>query len=589
MLARHAWIPLLLMAAPLAAQQTTETERNDDPSTATAAHLGDTLTGTIGYQDVDYFAMDLPAGAKIEFVMLQHGFCAAMAIVQPDGQHGGGTDCMSDRSPNDSIYFTATAGRYYVSLTHSEETPGDENHPPLPYKMRVALYTPPPTGAGNPMRQLASGFDGLVAMVAAPNGDLIVSERTLDQNGYELYRLWRVTPDGRTTTFATGIQSMGQLAIDAFGDLLVPSWDADRVVWRYNLMTGTRTIFTGPPGGDHPYTGITIGADGDVWLSQNDASVSTLFRFDALGVPKGRIVVSVPVTGLTTSQSGELFFMAGWPGDVYKLLNNATPQRVIVAPPDSGYGSWALGTSSVALDQDGWIYLIQPRQGKLLAFNAQYQLARDPLAQVLDSLHWSDRAIEPTAPAWMRDANGAMTSRMIVGRTHGFYDEHHGPSELLETNHAGMGAPGADPGLHVDLPPLRAAVLSTTYNDTLRMVRGGAATWSVVDGHLPAGLVLSANGVLTGIPTTKGTSEFAVRGVNGARAGFARLKIVVNEAAPVQVSEADIANALMGGASLSADVVTYLDTNGNNNGRLDVGDLRAYLRAQGQLSGSKKP
>lgn len=57
---------------------------------------------------------------------------------------------------------------------------------------------------------------------------------------------------------------------------------------------------------------------------------------------------------------------------------------------------------------------------------------------------------------------------------------------------------------------------------------------------------------------------------------------------PVTVSVADITNALMGGTALTAAQVQYLDTQGNHNGVLDVGDLRAYLRARGQLAGSKR-
>lgn len=52
----------------------------------------------------------------------------------------------------------------------------------------------------------------------------------------------------------------------------------------------------------------------------------------------------------------------------------------------------------------------------------------------------------------------------------------------------------------------------------------------------------------------------------------------------VTVSAADIANALMGGPSLTPEQIEFLDTHGNHNGILDVGDLRAYLRTQGQLT-----
>jgi hypothetical protein len=51
----------------------------------------------------------------------------------------------------------------------------------------------------------------------------------------------------------------------------------------------------------------------------------------------------------------------------------------------------------------------------------------------------------------------------------------------------------------------------------------------------------------------------------------------------------DIANALLGGTALTAEQVQYLDSHGNHNSLLDVGDLRAYLRAQGQLAGSARP
>ena len=57
----------------------------------------------------------------------------------------------------------------------------------------------------------------------------------------------------------------------------------------------------------------------------------------------------------------------------------------------------------------------------------------------------------------------------------------------------------------------------------------------------------------------------------------------------VAIAVDDVANALMGGASLTAEQVQYLDSHGNHNGILDVGDLRAYLRAQGRLSGARRP
>jgi hypothetical protein len=50
-----------------------------------------------------------------------------------------------------------------------------------------------------------------------------------------------------------------------------------------------------------------------------------------------------------------------------------------------------------------------------------------------------------------------------------------------------------------------------------------------------------------------------------------------------------VVNALLTGdlTTLDASLVQTLDQQGNANGVLDVGDLRAYLRAHGQLAPSK--
>jgi hypothetical protein len=588
---RHVWIPPLVaiaITATLQAQQgtlVTETEPNDAFATANVVRLGDTISGFIDrHSDRDYFAVDIPAG-KIQVVIAPQ-FCPGLMVFADDKQTiVGSLNCYS--SPRTINLLVTTAGRYYLRLLHDDDRPDEVNDPPLAYRLRVARYEPPPTGPGNPMRLVTQNVNEIAAMVAAPNGDMIVADQFVDQAGQERIRLRRMNASGQFTTIADDVTPSGQIAVDAFGDLLVPSYDQGGVVWRYNLTTGARTIFTGPNSGRFSYTGVAIGADGDVWISEPGYPGASVSRFDALGVFKEKVALPVRTFALTTSQSGELFFMAQDSGDVYKLVNNAMPQRVITAPsPMKAYGNRSEGMGTVALDQDGWVYLTQPKQGKLLLFNAQYQAARDPLAQVLDSLGWIEQHTSAAGSVWMRDANGNMTSRLLVGRGPGL----RGNSEILEINHASMGAPGADPGLHLDLTALRAGAQSSTYADTLRLAGSGSATWSIVSGHLPSGVALTAaTGVLAGMPAEKGTFDFAVKAVNGSRAGFGRFSITVGEATTVQVAVNDIANALMGGPALPAATVQYLDSHGNHNGMLDVGDLRAYQRAQGQIPGVTKP
>ena len=83
-----------------------------------------------------------------------------------------------------------------------------------------------------------------------------------------------------------------------------------------------------------------------------------------------------------------------------------------------------------------------------------------------------------------------------------------------------------------------------------------------------------------------GESRFAELNASGIRApGWPLGK----QSTTATISISDITNALMGGANLTAEQVQYLDSHGNRNGVLDVGDLRAYLRAQGQFSGNRRP
>ncbi len=77
-----------------------------------------------------------------------------------------------------------------------------------------------------------------------------------------------------------------------------------------------------------------------------------------------------------------------------------------------------------------------------------------------------------------------------------------------------------DPDAHRGRP--RPPVISTTtlptgkvntaYTATLTTADNRAGTWSITTGTLPAGLTLApATGVISGTPTTKGTSAFTVK------------------------------------------------------------------------------
>lgn len=75
---------------------------------------------------------------------------------------------------------------------------------------------------------------------------------------------------------------------------------------------------------------------------------------------------------------------------------------------------------------------------------------------------------------------------------------------------------------------LTAAVEGAYYQSELLSSESGVLTWTVNGGQLPAGLKLSNNGQLMGIPTAFGASTFRVKVNDGRRTATSELTLVVS-------------------------------------------------------------
>jgi hypothetical protein len=133
---------------------------------------------------------------------------------------------------------------------------------------------------------------------------------------------------------------------------------------------------------------------------------------------------------------------------------------------------------------------------------------------------------------------------------------------------------------------LRAARMGAAYADTLRVSGGdGAPLWSVNAGALPSGITLNAaSGVLSGVPQQAG--EFVATILVTAGGVEATATFQLNVSKPI-IAEAAVLDQLLGGAALTADDARFLDLLGNRNGRVDVGDVRAWLRDTGRLDAAR--
>jgi len=132
---------------------------------------------------------------------------------------------------------------------------------------------------------------------------------------------------------------------------------------------------------------------------------------------------------------------------------------------------------------------------------------------------------------------------------------------------------------------LAAGVMGAAYEDTL-MATGGSDsyTWTQVGGDaLPTGLNMSASGVIAGTPEEDGSFSMVFQAVSGALSS-SQDTVTLSVTTPT-LALSNVVNHLLGPIPvLSADEENYLDIIGNNNGRFDVGDFRAYLQDTGVVT-----
>jgi M6 family metalloprotease-like protein len=125
-------------------------------------------------------------------------------------------------------------------------------------------------------------------------------------------------------------------------------------------------------------------------------------------------------------------------------------------------------------------------------------------------------------------------------------------------------------------PARPAGVMGTGYADTLRATGGaGTYTWSLAGGGLPSGVTLAPTGVVSGVPGANGTFNYTARVSSGGQIQNRSYTITVTTPA---LTLANVLARLFDpvATTLTADQIRYLDLNGNNNGQLDVGDLKAW-------------
>lgn len=132
------------------------------------------------------------------------------------------------------------------------------------------------------------------------------------------------------------------------------------------------------------------------------------------------------------------------------------------------------------------------------------------------------------------------------------------------------------------------ATMGAAYRDTLRADGGiAAAVWRVTAGQLPPGVALdSVSGSLSGTAAAAGQYRFTA---TARAADESAVRAFVLAVAKPQLQPAAVVDQLLAGSGLTADQAHFLDLLGNRNGRVDVGDVRAWLAENNQINLSEHP
>jgi hypothetical protein len=544
-----------VVAAPAAT--VTETEPNNTVAQATLVTLGDTASGAINPAgDVDYYAVDLTAGATVAFEVNAERagspLDATLTLIGPDSVTEVGFN--DDFNGLDSYleYTVATTGRHFVLLQDFNGAGG------AGYTYALGFTTVVP-GPGDPTTLYATNLGAPYQIAAGPTGAVYLAD-------VDSLRVLQVAPTGQVTPFAffAGEVPVG-VALDGLGDVLVSTVDTGFTKGKIvRFSGGQRSNFATDL---HSGAAITIGPDADVWVIDPVAGV--LRRYDPVGQPKDTIDLTSLTNlafemGLAFSPAGELYVTDAYDA-IYKIVSGV-PQLVYQGDPY---------LEGIAFDKDGYLYAANGFLGRVILLDPNFQVVNDPFAR--------SNVGGPTQLVFLRDASGAMTSRLLADNV-GFNLQPPYFGGMVEMNPAGMRAAGFRIGidlLRVANATLKNGVVGADYADTLRLVSApGTPTWSLYSGTLPPGLALAADGQLAGVPGSAGAFTFAVRADVGSQFGLKSFTVTV---ANPSVTIDAASQHLLGGAQIDAALQRYLDLQGNNNGRFDVGDFRAFLRANGQL------
>ena len=264
------------------------------------------------------------------------------------------------------------------------------------------------------------------------------------------------------------------------------------------------------------------------------AGLSTTAPLDKTAAAQGSSsAVSVGPTATTASANELIFVGAGFPnawvgtvtsGSSYTLqqqdtgTSRATTETSVVSSPGSYTGSFSLSASA------NWSAVIATFSAAAAVVPPTVTTSSLPSGTVGSSYiatltasggvtpyAWSISAGALPAGLSLSSSSGAISGTPTTAGTNSFTVQVKDANN--QTGTASLSIAVNSPALAVTTSSLPAGTVGSAYSATLAASGGTAPyTWSITTGSLPAGLTLApASGLISGTPTTAGTSGFTVQ------------------------------------------------------------------------------
>jgi Bacterial pre-peptidase C-terminal domain len=576
-----------------------ESEPNHSPAEADSAALGVDATGVINPEhDVDTWYLDLTAGTflsvDVDAMSIGSLLDPTIGLIAPDGHTTLAFNDDYDGFDSRISFHIRESGRYYVAIRAF----GDGGQPDLTYVIHFATVACGPVGTehepngtaatASPLGADSTGAGELCASDDNPAGDVdfwsftAQAGTTVELEAAVLHPVDEFmggdpfvalfASDGTTRlTFnddgnSNGTNSRLQYSIvqtgtyyAAVSTIAEPAGNP----FRYTLQV--RTVAQGPgdpitvraEGLDFPL-GLAVGSTGDLFVGE--VAGSRVVRISDQGVVTPFATGILVPLGLAFDAFDHLLVVSQ-DGAVYRVTPQGEATRFIT---DAGFPFWI----AVAPDGRIWITDISDRSLRRYSPTGQFEQRFDGIG--IGQFGPGPLTIGPAGEPYV--SNGGEIWKLANGQ----FVRVLGDAPVIRTFAFDVAG-----NIYAPTPTTGRLMLFDATGSVVAdpFAVGPDFPLSVAFGRDESGATLArlfATDFHSGTVIEMNPAGVAYRGLP---VGYVTRPFTLDAAAA----------SLLGADGLSADDRSLLDALGNHNGRYDVGDLQAYLRAVGALPGAAVP